>query len=302
MLVEINPDSLEFFQALSSGTRLKIIRMIAEHPMNVKEISEELGISSAIVTKHIKQLENAGIVKSETVPAVRGKQKLCALGIEQAELRFLRPKQPENYYRTGIPIGQYSRFDVRPTCGLAGAERLIGVVDDPRYFAEPEHVMASMLWFGSGWIEYVFPNYLLRNQRLSSLQISLEICSEAPGYNENWPSDISFEINGVRIGKWTSPGDFGAVRGILTPAWWNYGTEYGLLKTISVNGNGSYLDGMKISDVSAAQLSFEKLRTVTFRVLNEEDAVNRGGVSIFGKHFGNYAQDINITMGFEQLG
>lgn len=26
-----------------------------------------------------------------------------------------------------------------------------------------------------------------------------------PGYNENWPSDITFSLNGVDIASWTSP-------------------------------------------------------------------------------------------------
>jgi predicted transcriptional regulator len=47
-----------------------------------------------------------------------------------------------------------------------------------------------------------------------SLHLSLEICSEAPLHHENWPSDITVWLNGVEIGAWTSPGDFGDVRGL----------------------------------------------------------------------------------------
>ena len=48
----------------------------------------------------------------------------------------------------------------------------------------------------------------------------MELSSEAPGVNSNWPSDISFCLNDESIGIWTSPGDFGDVRGIFTPDWW----------------------------------------------------------------------------------
>ena len=63
------------------------------------------------------------------------------------------------------------------------------------------------------------------NQKMCSINIdqitlSFEISSEAPGVCDNWPSDITFRLNDINIGKWTSPGDFGDVRGMFTPDWW----------------------------------------------------------------------------------
>ncbi len=46
--------------------------------------------------------------------------------------------------------------------------------------------------------------------------VSAELGSETPGFNNVWPSDISFFINDVYVGFWTSPGDFGDVKGSLT--------------------------------------------------------------------------------------
>ncbi|GHV78648.1 hypothetical protein AGMMS49944_04390 [Spirochaetia bacterium] len=55
--------------------------------------------------------------------------------------------------------------------------------------------------------------------------------SETPGTNKNWLSDITMWINTIEIGSWTSPGDFGDRRGMLTPSWWKLeGSQYGLLK------------------------------------------------------------------------
>ena len=39
-----------------------------------------------------------------------------------------------------MPIGAYTRFDVTPTCGLASEDGLIGYLDDPVSFYEPDRV------------------------------------------------------------------------------------------------------------------------------------------------------------------
>lgn len=98
-------------------------------------------------------------------------------------------------------------------CGLATAQSIIGFADDPTYFMDPKHADASIVWFTSGWVEYALPNYLLANQHLKQLRLSFELCSEAPGFNESWPSDIYFYINGKFLGYWTCPGILGKRKG-----------------------------------------------------------------------------------------
>ena len=89
---------------------------------------------------------------------------------------------------------------------------------------------AGILWFGKGYVEYKIPNFLLASQNPEELVISMEIASEAPETNNDWPSDITFTLNGVKLGTWTSPGDFGDQRGKYTPKWWaNHINQYGLL-------------------------------------------------------------------------
>ena len=76
----------------------------------------------------------------------------------------------------------------------------------------------------------------------------MEICSEAPGYLEHWPSDITISINGHEVGTYCSPGDYGARRGNLTPLCWPNGrTQYGILKTFSVREHGGYIDGALVN-------------------------------------------------------
>lgn len=296
MDIDISLQNIAFFEAISSETRVKIIRMLNERKMNIKEIALELGNSSAIVTKHIQQLENVNIVKCESIPGKRGTQKICHLNLDHATLRFRTKVKNDNYYTHSIPVGQYTSFSIRPTCGLASESKIIGMVDDPRYFADPDHTKAAILWFGCGWVEYTIPNYLLSNQSVKSIEISLEICSEAPGYNENWPSDIAFYVNTLAVGSWTSPGDFGKNKGILTPDWWSLGTNHGLLKTILINEIGSFIDGIKASDIKAADLNLSFGKEISFKIANDEQTKNVGGVTIFGRSFGNYNQDIKVIL------
>ena len=106
-------------------------------------------------------------------------------------------------------------------------------MDDPRYFEHPDRYNADILWFTRGYVEYAIPNFIPASKKITQITISAELSSEAPGTNNDWPSDISFYLNDIHIGDWTSPGDFGDVKGLLTPDWWyaNW-NQYGLLKQL----------------------------------------------------------------------
>ncbi|MBB6734560.1 ArsR/SmtB family transcription factor [Cohnella zeiphila] len=299
LILEVGRDHFRFLECLASETRIRILELLSENPMNIRDLALTLGVSSAITTKHVQKLEEAGIVKSESVPGKRGTQKVCSLALDQVLLQFRSSKKEPNVYFSSIPVGQYSSFEVKPTCGLASDSSVIGMIDDPRYFADPEHVKASIVWFGSGWVEYRIPNFLLAGQRLKALEISLEICSEAPGYNEQWPSDITFEINGARIGTWTCPGDFGAQRGAYTPSWWNLGTNYGLLKRLTVGDGGSHIDGTRLSSVTVGDLAIGYGKDISLRIRCDETSEHCGGVTLLGRSFGNYRQDIEVAMRYE---
>ncbi|WP_424766439.1 ArsR/SmtB family transcription factor [Paenibacillus sp. sgz302251] len=299
MNIEVNTSNIKFLECFSSDTRIKIIELLNEQAMNIKELAEALGISSAIVTKHVQKLEEVSIITTESVPSTRGRQKICHLTLESATLQFrVKEKHDQNRYAVSIPIGQYSAYEVKPTCGLSSETKIIGMVDDPRYFSDPERVTARHLWFASGFIEYRIPNYLVGKQTARNISISLEICSEAPHYNENWPSDLSFYLNDVCLGVWTCPGDFGAVRGVYTPTWWDLGTQHGLLKQITIDAGGSYIDGIRMSDKTIHDLPISYGEDIHFKISAPETAIHKGGLSMFGKQFGNYDQDIQVYIGY----
>ena len=134
-------------------------------------------------------------------------------------------------------------------------------------------------------------------QKIDRLTLSFEISSEAPGVNSDWPSDISFFLNNTKVGTWTSPGDFGDVHGMFTPDWWfpNW-NQYGLLKMLVIDRHGTFIDGLKISDANTQQLTFTSQDDMVFRFQVDEPSQNIGGLTLFGKDFGNYNQDINVKV------
>ena len=167
----------------------------------------------------------------------------------------------------------------------------------PETYLNPKRAVASLLWFERGFVEYKFPNNLKGNVVLEELEISMELSSEVPGTNPDWPSDLTLWINGIDVGTWTSPGDFGDVRGKFTPAWWKLeGSQYGLLKNWKVTDSGTFIDGTRVSDVTLAMLDVRGHSSVKIRIGMKEHAVNVGGINIFGAGFGNYDQDIVMTM------
>jgi len=125
----------------------------------------------------------------------------------------------------------------------------------------------------------------------------MEICSEAPNYDHDHPSDISVWINGVELGSWTCPGDFGAKRGILNPPWWiDHMTQYGILKIWSLDDEGASIDGTSASNVTLSQAGVVPNRPLTVRIGINPEAKHRGGFNLFGKGFGNYSQDLVLRL------
>ncbi len=143
----------------------------------------------------------------------------------------------------------------------------------------------------------MIPNFIPYTQEITQIVISAELSSEAPGSNNNWLSDISFYLNDVFIGKWTSPGDFGDVRGIFTPDWWfpNW-NQYGLLKMLVINHKGTFIDGLQISDKTINEFHLNSNSTIKLRLAVDDDSENVGGLTIYGKGFGNYGQDIKVSI------
>lgn len=297
MQLDIDTSSLIVYEALASEVRIKIIQLLSTNKMNIKDLAQELELSSPIVAKHIQKLEDAGIIKTEKVPGKSGIQKISMLKVDHIEINF--PKKIYHSfasYETSVPVGHYTDYDLKPTCGLATEKEFIGRVDEPKYFMDPKRMDAEILWFTQGFVKYSIANFLQKDEKLQQFEISLEMSSEFPFSNDVWPSDITFTLNGIELGTWRSPGDFADTRGKFTPNWWpNNLNQYGLLKTIRITSHGTYIDGDPVSAVSIDDLDTTCDRW-SLCIEVKEDAEHVGGATIFGKKFGNHAQDINFKL------
>jgi len=75
-MVELETPQLNpVFHALGDATRRRMLRELALGERTVGELAEPFVISLAAASKHIKALENAGLIRRE----VRGRTHLCRL-------------------------------------------------------------------------------------------------------------------------------------------------------------------------------------------------------------------------------
>ena len=272
--------------------------MLVAGDRNINEICLQLNLSQPTVSKHIQVLEQVGLIESQYMPGTQGMQKRCRIRYGQMLVAFESKGEVEaRVEEVSMPVGLYSNAHVVPQCGLANREKMIGFLDQPQTFLDPERASAQILWMADGFVEYIFPNTLPASVDVLRLEFIVEACSEAPDYDHDWPSDITLWVNDQEVGTWTCPGDFGAKRGALNPGWWiDHMSQYGSLKIWSIDREGSSLDGNPLSDVNLAAAGVRPNEPVKIRLGIKEDARNRGGFNLFGKGFGNYAQDLILRL------
>jgi DNA-binding transcriptional ArsR family regulator len=75
-MVELQTQILDtVFHALGDATRRQMLRDLAKGERTVSQLAEPFAISLAAASKHIKTLENAGLIRRE----VRGRTHLCRI-------------------------------------------------------------------------------------------------------------------------------------------------------------------------------------------------------------------------------
>lgn len=300
LLVDPDKDK-SIVKAIASQPRIHLLRELVRTPgMNINALAAASGMPQSSVSAHIQVLEDVGLVRTEVHRAKKGSQKVSFAVYDEVILAFLSAEEKiqPNQIEVSMPLGLYTNSLVTGPCGICSTDGIIGLLDVPETFMDPERMKTALLWFTSGFVEYQFPNNAkLTGAGVESLDVVFEVSSEVPGTRSNWPSDIVLSINGKEIGVWTSPGDFGDKRGTYTPDWWKLsGSQYGMLKTWSVGPQGTFVDGHKISTVTAGDLELNEHRSVRLKIEVKAEGRHPGGINIFGRGFGNYDQDIVLRL------
>jgi len=294
-------EGADVFKGLASSARLRILKLLHdEGALNINDIASKLGLPQSTVSSSAALLERGRLISTEVHKARKGNQKMCHLAFDEVLISFKDAHKPEQFdgIEVAMPIGLYTSFEVTAPYGLCMPDGIVGLLDVPAAFLDPDRMKAGLLWFTRGFVEYQFPNNAkLAKTELDAISFSLELSSEVPGTSADWPSDITVTVNGVDIGTWTSPGDFGDKRGVYTPDWWKLkGSQYGKLKNWRVGQNGTYVDGIRISPVSLADIDLARHHSIRLRIGVHKDAAHPGGINIFGRGFGNYDQDIVLRL------
>ena len=295
---EEKPDVL---RALASDVRVAILKLLhVAGPLNVNEIAGRLDEPQSTISSNMQVLVDAGLVRTETQKAKKGNQKICHSLFDEVLVMFKEDIRPlkSNTIEVAMPLGLYTSCQVSAPCGLCSADGIIGLLDVPDTFLDPDRMKTGLMWFTRGYVEYQFPNNArLAKHTITSMEFSVELSSEVPGTSADWPSDITVSVNGKDIGTWMSPGDFGDKRGVYTPDWWKLkGSQYGKLKSFRVGPSGTFVDGVKISPVSLKDLDLDVHHSIRLRIGVKDDARHPGGINIFGRGFGNYDQDIILRL------
>lgn len=288
-------------KALSSPMRVRMIALLGIRPMNVNELAEALSLPVSTAALNVRQLEEAGLISTAIQPGIRGAMKLCSRRVDSVSMRLTSDMLDGMSALTlHLPIGSYSSAEgIQRECGLVSDHAWIGETNMPRAFYHPDRFSAQMLWFRSGELEYRFSLGEIDPSQVSFIEFSMEMSSNAPMYREDFKSDIHVSVNGVTLGIWTSPGDYGGRRGRLNPSWWSdTSSQFGLLKTWRVEEGGSKLDGEPLSGVCLADLNLEEQDYISLRVGVSADSEHVGGLNLFGDKFGDFAQGIVMRVGY----
>ena len=115
-------DGVELFKALGSDVRIQILNILLENDhMSMNQLATQLNLSNGALTGHIKKLEECGLISTSNESAAHGNSKICSVIQDKIVIEIEKPIDLANVSTTDIKVGQFSKFDICPTCGLANS-------------------------------------------------------------------------------------------------------------------------------------------------------------------------------------
>ena len=284
---------------LAHPIRVRIVRKLCEYPYlrPFNRLASELKIPKTTLNYHLSKLEEAGIIRLFYKNSHNKSTKMVSKIVNNISITTKKIEVEEDTsrktYLQEIPVGAYDSYvgnELDYALDNETIERAILSQYDTKRFK------AQLIYAREGVITYKVSNSFSLTNGIDELIISLEICSEAPYYDNDYKSDITFWINDKEIYTLTTKGDYGDRRGKLNPDWWpRINTQYGELTTIKINNDGVYLKDVLVNKgITIKDLDILSNKCIKISIGNKDFTLNKGGFNIFGSEFGDYPQSIIV--------
>lgn len=138
----------DVLKAAASLIRVQILKLLHEaNGLNVNEIAQRLDLPQSTVSAGVTVLEEAGLLRTETRKARKGSQKICFATCDELIVSFRSPETPavSNYIAVAMPLGLYTQSSVTAPCGICSPEGIIGLLDVPDTFMDPDRMKTALL-------------------------------------------------------------------------------------------------------------------------------------------------------------
>lgn len=282
--------------ALGNVQRLKIIQSIIDGPKSITELSNELNIPTSNIMFHVRILEDVKLVKFTITNRTTFISMLTNNVVFKLNDLFELTETPKTTeYNYEILLGNY--LDIISN----GTKFIIAMSENEKLNINFQNRFSSdrfkiqLLTVTHSILVYPLQP-IKQDENLKQIHISLEMCSEAPFYRNDFASDVEFYIDDICICSHRLEGDFGGRKGILNPSWYPISnTQYGELIYIVISELGVTINGKLVNtkiNINNIDLNEDKIHT--FKFGNSDKKGIKGGMNIFGKAFGDHPQNIKI--------
>jgi predicted transcriptional regulator len=287
---------LPLMKALASDTRLSMLGILTHADLNLSDLATQMNLPHSTASFNLNQLQRTGLVQVISASGARGTQKLCSKSVDEIVIRLPGPgiEKFDNVVVVSMPIGSYRSLEASPPCGMIGHKKIIGMLDDPRAFYEPEHIHAQALWLSRGIIEYAFPNNAPYGSIVTSLALSVELSPSSSGSRGAGMSQVTLWINEREVGTSEIACDIkrDSVPAAFGDALRADAMGKGFLQNWSVSRTAAFIDGRPLSSVNISELAIERSNHVKIRLEVKTDSANGCGVRLVGRKLGRYSQDM----------
>ncbi|MBU2368356.1 MAG: helix-turn-helix domain-containing protein, partial [Alphaproteobacteria bacterium] len=143
-------EDIEVLKGLASPIRVRILKLLhMQGAMNGNDIADKLDLPQSTVSTNIQILEGAGLIRTETQKARKGNQKICHSTFDEVLVMFKEDIKPlsSNTIEVAMPLGLYTSCEVSAPCGLCSVDGIIGLLDVPDTFLDPDRMKTGLIWF-----------------------------------------------------------------------------------------------------------------------------------------------------------